>query len=438
MPDPSPPLQTIANKYRLVRLIGRGGMGSVWEAVHISLGTTFAIKLIENQPEVDEEIQIRFLNEARAAARLLSRHVVRVFDHGVTESGEPYIVMELLRGEPLSNRLARVGRIPLADTAIIITQVARALTQAHNEGIVHRDLKPENIFLTREADFDGEYVKVVDFGIAKLPKSSAELAPDTRTGEVMGTPYYMSPEQARGIKSADHRADLWSLGVIAYRCVVGELPFDGNTLVDLMIRITNGESPIPSARFEGIPTSFDDWFAKSVARNPDDRFQSATDLARALADLANVPFAPEVSLRSLPVEPSAETIAAPSGSSHATSPKVYSSTLRRAATRPNRTPLLLVAIACVAVAAGVGVYYAVRTPAPIADQATSAPELTPLQSPPVSASEFLPPPPLEPPATSASASAPPRNATRPTPPKTAPVKPTANTEATPAPTDVGY
>lgn len=382
MNQASAPTQTIADKYRLVRLIGRGGMGSVWEATHVSLGTTFAIKLIESQEDLDEEVQLRFLNEARAAARLQSRHVVRVFDHGVTDSGDPYIAMELLQGEPLSNRLARVRRLSMQDTATIIAQVARALNLAHSQGIVHRDLKPENIFLTQEPDSDEELVKVVDFGIAKFPRSSSDMAPCTRTGEVMGTPYYMSPEQARGIKSADHRADLWSLGVIAYRCVVGELPFDGNTLVDLMIRITTSDVPVPSAHADDVPEAFDKWFAKAVAREPEERFQTANELAAALAGIAEIPFAQEASLRRMPaLDPSAETLPI-QALGNATSPKVYSSTLGRksASARQKRTPLLVGAIALVATLSGIGVYATVRNTsqaAPVASEAASATEPPP-------------------------------------------------------------
>jgi eukaryotic-like serine/threonine-protein kinase len=450
--EASPPTQTIAGKYRLVRLIGRGGMGSVWEATHVSLGTTFAIKLIENSQDIDDEVQIRFLNEARAAARLQSRHVVRVFDHGMTDSGEPYIAMELLQGEPLSNRLARVGRLSLEETATIVAQVARALNQAHAQGIIHRDLKPENIFLTREPDIDEECVKVVDFGIAKFPRTSAEMAPCTRTGEVMGTPYYMSPEQARGIKSADHRADLWSMGVIGYRCLVGELPFDGNTLVDLMIRITTGDLPVPSEHADNVPAEFDAWFAKSVARDPDDRFQSAVQLAGELASIAQIPFSQDASLRKLPsLDPAEQTVPLQPMGANATSPKVYSSTLGKKsfAKKTNRAPWLVGAIAIVAILSGVAVFATVRNNAQTTP-ATSAPEsVPPTASPPVVAAPKVPTS-----AASASASAPSPTESakvvatvRPKLVRTAKARPSSNappatttaaTKAAPAATDVGY
>lgn len=453
MNEASPPTQTIAGKYRLVRLIGRGGMGSVWEATHVSLGTTFAIKLIENSQDIDDEVQIRFLNEARAAARLQSRHVVRVFDHGMTDSGEPYIAMELLQGEPLSNRLARVGRLSLEETATIVAQVARALNQAHAQGIVHRDLKPENIFLTREPDIDEECVKVVDFGIAKFPRTSSEMSPCTRTGEVMGTPYYMSPEQARGIKSADHRADLWSMGVIVYRCLVGELPFDGNTLVDLMIRITTGDVPVPSEHADNVPAEFDAWFAKSVAREPDDRFQSALELAGDLASIANIPFSQDASLRKLPsLDPTAETMALQPMGANATSPKVYSSTLGRksVAKKNNRAPWLVGAIALVAILSGVAVFATVRNNAQTTP-ATSAPESVPPTASPPNLAD-APEVPTSTASASASAPSPTESAkvvatARPKPVRTAKARPSSNappatttaaTSVPPAATDVGY
>ena len=443
--------RTIAGKYRLSRLIGRGGMGSVWEAVHVSLGTTFAIKLIDGQGEIDEETQLRFLNEARAAARLQSRHVVRVFDHGVAETGEPYIAMELLHGEPLSKRLARVGKLSMQDTARIIAQTARALSQAHDFGIVHRDLKPENIFLTREVDVDEEFVKVVDFGIAKLPKTASELAPDTRTGEIMGTPYYMSPEQARGAKTADHRADLWSLGVIAYRCLVGALPFEGNTLVDLMIRITTSPIPVPSELAPTLPRAFDGWFRKAVARDPEDRFSTAMDLAGELARIAGIPFNQEASLRSrLSSIDEDLRSAVPQPGASATSPKVYSSTLGfRTAREFHRTPWIIAAIALATAVGGVGTYAAVRGSARLVDtppatqdsaraeptQEPSAPTESARAEPSASASASAAMPKTRP------APTPIRPPPNPLPARTAPAPsptPHPTPTAPPAATDVGY
>jgi serine/threonine-protein kinase len=190
--------------------------------------------------------------------------------------------MEFLDGEPLDRRLDRLGRISPADTARIMVQVCRALTNAHSVGIVHRDLKPENVFLVWDPEDQADIVKVVDFGIAKITETGAGISSATRTGSVLGTPYYMSPEQARGLRSVDYRTDLWSLGVIAYRCIVGRLPFDGEAVGDLLVKICTSPLPVPSQVASDITPAFDAWFAKALQREPAERFQSAAALAEAL------------------------------------------------------------------------------------------------------------------------------------------------------------
>jgi serine/threonine-protein kinase len=267
-------------KYELVRCVGRGGMGSVWEARHATLGNPVAIKLVEIDMS-DPDARRRFDNEARAAAALRSSHVIRVFDHGITDEGKPYMVMELLAGEGLDARLARVGRMTVSETSAILAQVCRALDNAHAEGIVHRDLKPENVFLSRDEE-GVETVKVLDFGVAKIQKAG-ELDASTRSGTIVGTPFYMAPEQGRGLRGVDHRADLWSLGVIAYECVVGRLPFDGATLGALLVEICSAPIPVPSNVNPSVPKAFDTWFARACARDPKERFSSAAELADALA-----------------------------------------------------------------------------------------------------------------------------------------------------------
>ena len=285
--DEPPPPEIVAGKYRLTGLIGRGGMGSVWEGMHITLGTRVAIKFIEAQFVHQREARMRFENEARAAAALNSRHVVQVFDHGMTEDGRPYIVMEFLSGEPLDRRLERVGRLGPAETARLVVQICRALSKAHQAGIIHRDLKPENVFLVWDAEENADVTKVVDFGIAKFADRST-LTSATRTGSVLGTPYYMSPEQARGLRTVDHRSDLWSVGVIAYQCLVGQLPFQGESVGDLLVTICTGTLPIPSREAGGLPPAFDAWFARALARSPDDRFQSAPALAESLCEAMGI------------------------------------------------------------------------------------------------------------------------------------------------------
>src|SRR5260370_30059022 len=228
MNDSPPPVSgLVAGKYEVLRLIGRGGMGSVWEGRHASLGTRVAIKFIDQEYADSQEARTRFVTEARAAAAIESKHAIQIFDHGVTDDGRLYMVMELLVGEPLDKRIDQLGSLSLQMTARVLVHVCRALQRAHDAGVIHRDLKPENIFLVRSLDDDDEVAKVLDFGIAKIkaPPGEQPATSSTKTGAVLGTPYYMSPEQARGLRNIDHRTDLWALGVIAFKCVTGILHF---------------------------------------------------------------------------------------------------------------------------------------------------------------------------------------------------------------------
>jgi len=289
-PPPIPPRGLVAGKYEVVRLIGRGGMGAVWEGRHVTLGTRVAIKFIDQEYAESKEARVRFETEARAAAALQSKHAIQIYDHGVTDDGRPYMVMEMLGGEPLDERIDRLGRISLQETARILGQVCRALQRAHEAGIIHRDLKPENIFLVRTQDDDDEIAKVLDFGIAKIKAAPGEqgLSSSTKTGAVLGTPYYMAPEQARGLRTIDYRADLWSLGIIAYKCVTGTLPFEGESVGDLLVKICTSPPPVPSLAVPGLPPAFDAWFARTMEREPMNRFTSATELADTLALAAGV------------------------------------------------------------------------------------------------------------------------------------------------------
>ncbi len=294
-PDVPPSDGPVAGKYELVRLIGRGGMGTVWDARHVSLGTRVAIKFIDVEYTDSQEARTRFDNEARAAATIQSKHAIQIFDHGVTDDGKPYIVMELLQGEALDARLERLHRLPLAETARILRQVCRALGRAHERGIVHRDLKPENIFLVRTPDDDDEIAKVLDFGIAKFKKmdgqsgvSGSGVTSSTKTGAVLGTPFYMAPEQARGLRDIDHRVDLWAIGVIAYKCVCGVLPFQGVSVGDLLVKICTTPAPVPSKLAPNVGAAFDAWFLRALEKEPARRFQTALELTEALSYAAGL------------------------------------------------------------------------------------------------------------------------------------------------------
>ncbi len=268
----------IAERFRLNRQLGQGGMGSVWHATHLALDIPCAVKFIEGEIAQLPEAQARFEREAKAAAQLRSPHVVQILDHGVW-LGTPYIAMELLDGEDFGKRLQRLGRMPAHDVLRIVGQVCRALTKAHSVGIVHRDLKPDNIFLV--PDDDREIAKVLDFGIAKATGSGIDGS-NTKTGAMLGTPYYMSPEQAQGIKAVDQRSDLWSLAVIVFQALTGKLPFESEALGDLLVRIIVAPVPMPSSFAPDLPPAFDRWWERASQRDPMARFQSARELGDSL------------------------------------------------------------------------------------------------------------------------------------------------------------
>ncbi len=270
----------VAGRFRLTRLLGRGGMGSVWTAQHLGLDIPCAVKFIEGDFANMTEAHQRFEREAKAAAQLRSPHVVQILDHGVCD-GRPYIAMELLEGEDVGKRLQKTGKIANGELVTIITQVCRALTKAHSLGVVHRDLKPDNIFLVR--DDDREIAKVLDFGIAKSNSTALDGGSNTKTGAMLGTPYYMSPEQAQGTKSVDYRSDLWSLAVIVFQCHTGRLPFESEALGDLLVKIIVHPVPVPSTVVPGVTMAFDRWFFRAASRDPAQRFQSSKEFADTLA-----------------------------------------------------------------------------------------------------------------------------------------------------------
>ncbi len=259
-------------------------MGSIWVALDAQLQRRVALKLMRADNVASESARTRFQREAMAIAQIQNPHVVQVYDYGIDE-GHPFIVMELLEGEDLDARLNRLKKLPLPAVAAVITQAARALSTAHAAGIVHRDLKPANIFLARAEA--GEVAKILDFGVAAI--SGVVSAPPsnvTRVGTVLGTPHYMSPEQARSARDLDYRSDLWSLAVVAYRALTGEHPFSGESLGDLIVRICTDPFAPASQITPGLRPEVDRFFERALAKDPARRYQSARDLAEAFAGLA--------------------------------------------------------------------------------------------------------------------------------------------------------
>jgi len=260
-------------------------MGSVWRAEHLLLRSQVAIKLISPELATSREGLSRFLREAQAAASLRSSHVVQILDYGVDE-GTPYIAMELLEGESLGARLARLGRLTPQDVGALFVQLGRAIARAHEAGIIHRDLKPDNVFIVRNEE--EEIAKVLDFGIAKLKTRAGEgpMTGATRTGALLGTPYYMSPEQVEGASTLDTRSDVWAVGVIAFECLVGQKPFEAETLGGIVLAICTKPLPVPSER--GIvPAGFDHWFACACRRQVDLRFGTVREATRELKRLCD-------------------------------------------------------------------------------------------------------------------------------------------------------
>jgi serine/threonine-protein kinase len=277
---------TLLGKYVLEKPLGKGGMGVVYAARHDMLAQRVAVKFL--LPEIaNADAVARFVNEARAAARIESDHVARVLDVGMLQDAVPYMVLELLEGSDLSELLQRSGPLPVSDVADYLLQTIDALACAHALGIVHRDLKPSNLFLARRKDGTAR-VKVLDFGISKIIGQPGAAGGDiTRTNAMLGSPLYMSPEQLRDSKSVDHRCDIWALGVIAYQLLTGEPPFMADNAVALFAAIAETEPMRPSARRAAIPPGLEGAVLGCLRRNPNERFASVTELGAALAPFAS-------------------------------------------------------------------------------------------------------------------------------------------------------
>ena len=282
------PIGTVlSDRYRISGEIGRGGMAAVYEATHIEIGKRVAVKILDPSLARNDTVIERFNREARAAASVDSPNICEVFDIGRLDDGRPYLVMELLEGESLYERMVREVQLKIVDAVRILSQVGRGLARAHAAGIVHRDLKPENIFLHRNAEGE-EIVKIVDFGLAKF--HAAVSGTDerlTREGAIFGTPLYMSPEQVSGQGHADHRSDLWALGCIVFECLTGRSlwPVDRG-MAYIFAQIVTEPIPVPSSLRPDLPRAFDVWFNRALQRDPSERYQSAqqmvVDLASAL------------------------------------------------------------------------------------------------------------------------------------------------------------
>jgi serine/threonine protein kinase len=297
MPSAAAPFATlpevgdvIAGKYSLLRRIGEGGMGVVYEAMHLRLHQRLAVKVL--RPDVGEEGEVlaRFEREARITAQLRSIHSARVIDVDHLPSGLPYIVLEYLEGRDLEDELLSMGPLPIAEAVDIVIQVADAMKEAHLLGIVHRDLKPANLFVCRAGA--RRILKILDFGISRIETGEKRITLDS---SYVGTPHYAAPEQLRDASGADARSDVWSLGVVLFELLTGRPPFTGAGL-EVIARVMVDPVPSPSAHRADVPRELEQVVLRALQRAPELRFQSMTELSEALA-----PFGP--------VESTAATVA---------------------------------------------------------------------------------------------------------------------------------
>ncbi len=363
---PFPPGTLLAGKYRVERLLGEGGMGWVVEATHVHLEQRVALKFMhaKNLQENPDAVA-RFLREARAAARIQSEHIARVFDVGTLDTGEPYLVMEYLEGQDLEGLLRTEGKLPVAQVVEIALQACEGLAEAHAKGIVHRDLKPANLFLARRTD-GSTRVKLLDFGISKLaPQAGGADVGMTSTQALMGSPLYMSPEQLRSTKKVDRRADLWSMGIILYEMLGGRSPFDADTLPEVCARII-AEPPAPLEMGNPAMSAI---VMRCLEKDPNHRFSDAGALAaalaahgssesRAMADrIARVVRSSGASLPDIQVEGTGPlppvTAAAVSGTAQTSA---QFGTVRNAkGTKRSAVPVAIAGVAVAIVALGIGV-----------------------------------------------------------------------------------
>src|SRR5262245_27258916 len=271
------------HKYEIVRVIGQGGMGTVYEALNTTINKRVAMKFVDAEVARNKDAAARFQREAEAASAVESAHIVEIFDSGTTDDGTPYIVMELLRGEDLGHRIKRCSHLDVTEALHITAQILRGLHRAHQAGIIHRDLKPDNIFLV-DRDDDSSFAKILDSGISKVQRGQdAPVQTLTREGTVLGTPHYMSPEQAQALADVDNRADIWSTGAILYECLAGRPPHTGTSYEQVIVNICMKDADDIRLHNPAVPEPLARVIAKALARDRTGRFVNARDFLRALS-----------------------------------------------------------------------------------------------------------------------------------------------------------
>ncbi|MDI3285350.1 serine/threonine-protein kinase [Polyangium sp. 15x6] len=282
---------TLNRRFRLVRLLGEGGMGAVYEAESVQGEGKRAVKLLHEEFTRIPEVRDRFLAEVTATKNLVHPNVVPILESAVAEDGSPYLVMELLRGQSLGDKLDGGVIVPVLEAYRITSQILAALSAAHAQRVVHRDLKPDNVFVAKDPG-GNEVAKILDFGIAKVMDAAGGMGNKTRTGALIGTPGYMSPEQIKSAKNVDPRSDLWSVATILYQMLTGQLPFEADNDFTRLTAVIVGH-PTPITVFAPHLERFTPFFDRALEKDPNKRFQSADEMAQVLAALTRAE-APEV------------------------------------------------------------------------------------------------------------------------------------------------
>ena len=380
------PLETgdVVGEYVIQDLLGKGGFGTVYRAAHPVIGKQVAIKVLARRYSSDEAMVSRFVAEARAVNQIRHRNIIDIFSFGQLPDGRHYYVMEYLDGAPLDRHLADHGALPVEQAMPILRAIARALDAAHAKGIAHRDLKPENILVS----FDEEgntFPKLLDFGIAKLmtPDEEGELKHRTATGAPIGTPQYMSPEQCRG-RDVDHRTDIYSFGIVAYRVLTGAYPFEADGYLELMMLQINQEAAPPSSRNPALSPAIDAAIAAMMKKDPNERPASLSAAVAAMDD--GRASGPALTPSLLPARPSQRRS---SPAVEANAPTQLSAPSIAPAPRRSRAPLWIALVGVLGAAGALAAWAATRgggeppapAPAPIAPAVAASPSPPPIASP---------------------------------------------------------